>query len=134
MDIYEQIVQLRREGWRGAVATITNVRGSIPSFPLRCPMVSGSRENDETICRNDNAGGSLQTMHGGSGCRDASVVTCNHGINPVVVNIAVEDLRPLARPGETHGVVVPGGFGKRGDNNHVLASAFQPAMKGYHAI
>src|ERR1700739_634991 len=31
MDIYEQIVQLRREGRRGAVATITNGRGSIPS-------------------------------------------------------------------------------------------------------
>jgi xanthine dehydrogenase accessory factor len=32
MDIYEQIVQLRREGRRGAVATIVSVRGSIPSF------------------------------------------------------------------------------------------------------
>ena len=32
MDIYEQIVELRRQGRRGAVATITNVRGSIPSF------------------------------------------------------------------------------------------------------
>ncbi len=32
MDIYEQIVQLRRQGRRGAVATIVNVRGSIPSF------------------------------------------------------------------------------------------------------
>src|SRR5664279_3984769 len=32
MDIYEQIVQLHREGRRGAVATIVNVRGSIPSF------------------------------------------------------------------------------------------------------
>ena len=32
MDIYEQIVELRREGRRGAVATIVNVRGSIPSF------------------------------------------------------------------------------------------------------
>jgi xanthine dehydrogenase accessory factor len=32
MDIYEQIVQLRREGRRCAVATIVNVRGSIPSF------------------------------------------------------------------------------------------------------
>lgn len=32
MDIYEQIVQLRREGRRGAIATIVNVRGSIPSF------------------------------------------------------------------------------------------------------
>ncbi len=32
MDIYEEIVKLRREGRRGAVATIVNVRGSIPSF------------------------------------------------------------------------------------------------------
>src|SRR6202012_4826276 len=32
MDIYEEIVALQREGRRGAVATIVNVRGSIPSF------------------------------------------------------------------------------------------------------
>jgi xanthine dehydrogenase accessory factor len=31
-DIYEEIVELRRTGRRGAVATIVNVRGSIPSF------------------------------------------------------------------------------------------------------
>src|SRR5437868_9035631 len=32
MDIYEEIVKLRSEGRRGAVATIVSVRGSIPSF------------------------------------------------------------------------------------------------------
>ncbi len=32
MDLYEQIVELRRQGRRGALATIVNVRGSIPSF------------------------------------------------------------------------------------------------------
>jgi xanthine dehydrogenase accessory factor len=32
MDIYEEIVNLRRTGRRGAVATIVNARGSIPSF------------------------------------------------------------------------------------------------------
>src|SRR6266480_2587345 len=32
MDIYEEIVQLRRDGRRGSLATIVNVRGSIPSF------------------------------------------------------------------------------------------------------
>jgi xanthine dehydrogenase accessory factor len=32
MDIYEEIVSLRRQGRRGAVATIVNVRGSVPSF------------------------------------------------------------------------------------------------------
>lgn len=32
MDIYEEIVRLRKDGRRGAIATIVNVRGSIPSF------------------------------------------------------------------------------------------------------
>jgi xanthine dehydrogenase accessory factor len=32
MDVYEEIVKLRQEGRRGAVATIVNVRGSVPSF------------------------------------------------------------------------------------------------------
>lgn len=32
MDIYEEIVKLQRGGHKGAVATIVNVRGSIPSF------------------------------------------------------------------------------------------------------
>src|SRR5437588_6434715 len=32
MDIYEEIVKLRQQARRGAVATIVNVRGSIPSF------------------------------------------------------------------------------------------------------
>jgi xanthine dehydrogenase accessory factor len=32
MDIYEEIVKLRRDGRRGAVATSVSVRGSIPSF------------------------------------------------------------------------------------------------------
>lgn len=32
MDIYEEIVRLRREGRKAALATIINVRGSIPSF------------------------------------------------------------------------------------------------------
>src|SRR5205823_7779360 len=31
-DIYEEIGKLRREGRRGAVATIVNAQGSIPSF------------------------------------------------------------------------------------------------------
>lgn len=32
MDLYAEIVKLRQEGRRGALATIVNVRGSIPSF------------------------------------------------------------------------------------------------------
>ena len=58
MDIYEQIVQLRREGRRGAVATITNARGSIPSF-----------QTAKMLVRDD---GSIAGTIGG-GCVEAEV-------------------------------------------------------------
>ena len=32
VDVYEELVRMRREGRKAALATIINVRGSIPSF------------------------------------------------------------------------------------------------------
>src|SRR6202142_470122 len=58
MDIYEEIVNLRQEGRRGAVATIVNVRGSIPSF-----------ETAKMLVRDD---GSIAGTIGG-GCVEAEV-------------------------------------------------------------
>ena len=46
MDVYEEIVNLRRAGRTGALATITNVRGSIPSFQSAKMLV----RDDGTIC------------------------------------------------------------------------------------
>ena len=58
MDVYEQIVELRRQGRRGAVATITTVRGSIPSF-----------QTAKMLVRDD---GSIAGTIGG-GCVEAEV-------------------------------------------------------------
>jgi xanthine dehydrogenase accessory factor len=58
VDIYEEIVQLRQQGRRGAVATIVNVRGSVPSF-----------ETAKMLIRDD---GSIVGTVGG-GCVEAEV-------------------------------------------------------------
>ena len=58
MDIYEEIVKLRREGRRGAVATIISARGSIPSFKTAKMLV----RDDGSIC------GTI-----GGGCVEAEV-------------------------------------------------------------
>jgi xanthine dehydrogenase accessory factor len=58
MDIYEEIVSLRRRGLRGALATIINVRGSIPSYATAKMLIS----EDGTIC------GTI-----GGGCVEAEV-------------------------------------------------------------
>jgi xanthine dehydrogenase accessory factor len=46
MDLYEEIVSLRRAGRKGALATITSVRGSIPSFRTAKMLV---RDDGSTI-------------------------------------------------------------------------------------
>ncbi len=58
MDLYEEIVALRRSGRKGALATITNVRGSIPSF-----------QTAKMLVRDD--GSILGTI--GGGCVEADV-------------------------------------------------------------
>jgi xanthine dehydrogenase accessory factor len=58
MDLYQSIVTLRREGRKGALATIVNVRGSIPSF-----------ETAKMLVRDD---GSIVGTIGG-GCVEADV-------------------------------------------------------------
>src|SRR5258708_25716309 len=58
MDVYSEIVRLREEGRRGALATIINVRGSIPSF-----------ETANMLVRED---GSIVGTIGG-GCVEAEV-------------------------------------------------------------
>src|SRR2546422_4370378 len=65
MDIYEQIVKLRGEGRRGAVATIVNVRGSIPSF-----------KTAKMLVRDD---GSIVGTIGG-GCVEAEVWQAARGV------------------------------------------------------
>jgi xanthine dehydrogenase accessory factor len=58
VDIYEEITRLRREGRKAALATIINVRGSIPSF-----------ESAKMLVRDD--GSILGTI--GGGCVEAEV-------------------------------------------------------------
>jgi xanthine dehydrogenase accessory factor len=46
VDIYEEIVALRQQGRKGAIATIVNVRGSVPSFETAKMLV---RDNGSII-------------------------------------------------------------------------------------
>src|SRR5437762_14185137 len=58
MDIFEEVVRMRRAGQRGALATIVHTNGSIPSF-----------ESSRMLVRED--GGIVGTI--GGGCVEADV-------------------------------------------------------------
>src|SRR3989442_14873971 len=82
MDIYEQIVKLRGEGRRGAVATIVNVRGSIPSFKTAKMLVRDDGSIVGTI-----GGGCVeaevwQAARGGMGSEKPRTLTFNLNQDP----------------------------------------------------
>ena len=72
MDIYEEIVKLRQEGRRGAVATIVNVRGSIPSFETAKMLVRDDGSIVGTDRRRMRRGRSLAGRARSHGEREAS--------------------------------------------------------------
>jgi len=59
MDLFEEVVRMRRAGQRGALATIVHTNGSIPSY-----------ESSRMLVRED--GSSLGTI--GGGCVEADVL------------------------------------------------------------
>ena len=67
-------------------------------------------------------------------CRDTSSVASHHRVNPVVIDIAVENFPPRSRKRESDAVVVPSILGERGDYNDVLPSTLQPSVKRNDAV
>ena len=84
MDIYEEIVKLRREGRYGAVATIVNARGSIPSFKTAKMLV----RDDGSIC------GTI-----GGGCVEAEVVNARRIFHECRKLFIAQDSRRASRKG-----------------------------------
>ena len=77
MDIYDEIVRLRRLGQKAAIATIVQVRGSIPSY-----------ESAKLLVRED--GSMIGTI--GGGCVEAEVWNAAREV------IATENTDKLSRP------------------------------------
>jgi hypothetical protein len=60
-------------------------------------------------------------MHWWTRCIDAAAVAGRHGIDPVLIHIAIERLDPAARVGEADRIAPPGGVGKRRDDDDIGA-------------
>src|SRR2546428_12020231 len=77
VDIYEEIVRLRDEGRRGALATIINVRGSIPSFETAKMLVRDDGSIAGTIGGGGVGGGVWEAAEEGMGAKKPKTVTFN---------------------------------------------------------
>ncbi len=81
MDLFEEIVRMRREGRRGALATIVHTNGSIPSY-----------ESSRMLVRED---GSIAGTIGG-GCVEAEVWAAAKEVH-AGRSAAQDDLQPQQR-------------------------------------
>src|SRR5271156_269423 len=65
---------------------------------------------------------------------DASSISCDDGVDPVVIDITVEDLGPLSRTGKADRIAIPSALRESGNYYDILTCTFEPAMKRDHAI
>ena len=96
---------------------------------LRVAQLKRPREHQHPIRWDDELCRGGQTVHGRS-CRDhARTVAGDDGIDPVVVDVAVEHLTPAAGDRESEAIAVVGRLIEAGDHDGILTSPLDPAVK-----
>ena len=114
MDIYEEIVKLRQQGRRAAIATIVNVRGSIPSFQTAKMLVRDDGSMVGTV-----GGGCVKELRGSQAAHTVAVqadcwrmrVQCSP-FGHVLCSVAPPRVAGF-RPGQNPSVETTGSAGDR---------------------
>src|SRR5258708_31922706 len=73
-------------------------------------------------------------MQWSTGRHNPSSIARYRGIDPGVIDVAVENFNPQSRMRESNRVVVPSCLGERCNYNYVLAHALEPSMKSNDAV
>ena len=105
-----------------------------------CWLLAGNRpsllpgKNQEPVGRYDDGGGEGQALCSGAVSNYLTAVSSHDGIHPVVIHVAVEGFIPDAGCGEADDIAGECGFIQAGDNDNVIADAFDPPLKCNHSI
>ena len=99
-----------------------------PESPPR-PRVELKSEEQNRIGCNGYGRGLGEAMHGTAGSIDLAAVADDGWVNPVVVNVAIEEFPPCSAAREAERIVVEGLIVKADDDHHVEAITLEPAME-----
>src|SRR6266542_1449931 len=119
-DVDEERCQDRHREWHDRI-----VMGAVLLFP---------REDQQAVRRNHNRGGVRQSLHAGSVGKDLPAIARDHWIWKVIVEVAVENLSPAARPRKSDSIPVERELVEARNDHDVLTDAFDPALKCHDAI
>lgn len=73
-------------------------------------------------------------MHGWTAGVHRAAIPGDEGIDPVVVDVAVEHLQPAPRPRAANIVVVPGPFVQSAHDDNIVSDTFHPTLEGENAV
>src|SRR5262245_56349852 len=93
-----------------------------------------TRKHDHAIRRKHDCCRIVEAMHRLRVGNDTPAVTDHGGIDPVFIDIAVEDLTPVSAAWESNTIPDAVEVGQVQHHDDVMAFAFYPAMKRQHAV
>lgn len=91
-------------------------------------------EDRHAVGWDDDRGRGGKAMQRSACCFNGTAIAGDQRIDPVVINIAIEDLGPLAWKRKTQRIIPPCGLGKCGNHDHIRTDIVDPPMVGQHAI
>src|SRR5262245_8162950 len=93
-----------------------------------------TRKHDHAIRRKHDCCRIVEAMHRLRVGNDTPTVAGHRGIDPLFIDIAVEDLTPGSTARESKAIPDAGEVGQMQHHDDVMAFPFYPAMKRQHAV
>jgi hypothetical protein len=112
---------------------LLNAAPAIHSSPLRAAIIS-ARKNQNTIGWKRKRSRMAELMERLRLRKDTATVADHSGINPVLIDVAIENLAPETATWEPDAIPKAIEGPEMDDHNHVVAFTFHPPMKRQHAV
>ena len=91
-------------------------------------------KHQQTIGWKEKARGSNEAMQRLGVCENFATVACGDWVHPVLVDVAIKNFSPAARPRETDSVVEAMRRSEVNHDDHIMPLALNPAMKRKHSV
>src|SRR3984957_234574 len=95
---------------------------------------SASCEYQKAVSRNRQRGGAGKAVHGRTVRLHLASVAGDSGIDPVIVDVAVEYFEPVSGLGKADVIIIPRVLIQAAHDHDVVSDTFDPALKGEHAV
>src|SRR5204862_1639841 len=129
----EASVRCSSSSWQACLGSRARKRSVERGGEESSSSCSLTRENQEAIGGKDGFSRCRHAVHGRPSRENPIAIASNDGIDPVVIDVAVENLEPAASKRKPELITVISRLAEACDHEDVTAFSFDPAMESDHA-